>query len=68
MLENLTNKIDQAIAFINKIGEWLYRYRYYIAIVLFLLCVVLEISGSSIGCWNNFVGSNVTVEGVVLGK
>ncbi len=68
MLENLTNKIDQAIAFINKIGEWLYRYRYYIAIVLFLLCVVLEISGSSIGCWNNFVGSNVTDEGVVLGK
>ena len=68
MLENLTNKIDQAITFINKIGEWLYRYRYYIAIVLFLLCVVLEISGSSIGCWNNFVSSNVTDEGVVLGK
>lgn len=68
MLENLTNKIDQAIAFINKIGEWLYQYRYYIAIVLFLLCVVLEISGSSIGCWNNFISSNVTDEGVVLGK
>lgn len=68
MLENLTNKIDHAIAFVNKIGEWLYRYRYYIAIVLFILCVVLEISGSSIGCWNNFVGSNVTDEGVILGK
>lgn len=68
MLENITNKIDHGIEVIKKVGEWIYQYRYYIAIILFILCVVCEISGSSIGCWNNFISSNVTDEGVILGK
>ena len=48
--------------------EWLYRYRYYIAIIVFILCVLLEISGSSIGSWKDFIHSNITDDGVLFGK
>ncbi len=53
---------------VQKSGEWLYKYRWYIAIFLFMLCVIFEISGSSIGMWKNFGMSDVDDDGVILGK
>lgn len=68
MLEKIASNIDKMLEYINKSGEWIYKYRYYIAIVLFILCVLFEISGSSIGCWKDFVASDVSDDGVILGK
>lgn len=67
-LKALEKQMEPKIEFLKKIGEWIYQYRYYIAIILFIICVLLELSGSSIGCWNDFVHSNVTEDGVIFGK
>lgn len=34
-----------------RINEWIYKYRFLLAFCLFVLCVIWEISGSSIGFW-----------------
>ena len=52
---------------IKKYVDLIYKYRFYIALVIFLLCVIFEISGSSIGMWKQFITSD-TSEGVLLGK
>ena len=31
----------------------IYRYRFYIAIIVFILCIIFEINGSSIGIWHS---------------
>lgn len=68
IIYNCINYKDNIIGKIEKIGETIYKYRYYIAITIFILCVFFEISGSSIGCWNDFVKTNVTEDGVIFGK
>lgn len=60
--------LDNFIGKIGKTGGIIYKYRYYIAIIIFILCIIFEISGSSIGVWNDFVKTNVTEDGVILGK
>ena len=35
----------------KKIFEWIFRYRYIIALACFIVCVLFGITGSSIGCW-----------------
>lgn len=64
----MQKKLENIIEVVRKIGEFIYKYRYYIAIILFILCVIFEISGSSIGCWNSFIKTNVADDGVILGK
>lgn len=54
--------------FAKETGKNIYKYRYWIALVVFVLCILFEISGSSIGCWKMFVNSNVTDDGVIIGK
>lgn len=61
-------QLDKAILSLKNIAEWLYQYRYAIAILIFILCIVLEISGSSIGMWKNWGGMNVEADGVLFGK
>lgn len=46
-------------------ARFLFRYRWLLAIVLFVLCVVFEISGSSIGITIDFMGAD---DGVILGS
>ena len=53
---------------IKKTTEFIYKYRYYIAIIVFILCVMLEISGSSIGVWKEFINAGEIKDGVLLGK
>lgn len=67
--------MDTVISFFNKVGnklnkfgEFLYKYRYWIALILFILCILFEISGSSIGIWKDFINSNVTDDGVIFGE
>ena len=67
--------MDTVISFFNKVGnklnkfgEFLYKYRYWIALILFILCILFEISGSSIGIWKDFINSNVTEDGVLFGE
>ena len=64
----MVNRLDKVIFSLKKIGEWLYKYRYAIAIIIFILCIFLEISGSSIGMWKNWGGMNVDADGVLFGK
>ena len=48
-----------------RIADLLFQYRYWIAGVALVLCVVFQISGSSIGIWSNYLG--VQDDGVLLG-
>ena len=67
-MDNLKKQIDRILEYINKFGNLLYKYRYYIAIVLFIIFVLFEISGSSIGNWKKFGMSDIEDEGVIFGK
>ena len=46
--------------------DFIYNKRYLIAICTLVLCVFFQISGSSIGCWENVLGYN-TDRGVIAG-
>ncbi len=50
---------------IKNFGELIYKYRYCIALVLFVLCVIFGVNGSSIGCWLDYLG--IGDDGVLLG-
>lgn len=39
-----------------KISDYIYRFRYLIAIIIFAVCVFFEFSGSSIGMWEDYIG------------
>lgn len=49
-----------------KLLDFIYNKRYYIALCILILCVIFQISGSSIGCWENVLGYN-TDRGVLAG-
>ena len=40
----------------NVIGSFLYKYRYLCAFGLFIICIIFEITGSSIGMWCSYIG------------
>lgn len=52
--------------------EWIekiYKHRFLTAFIIFAITVIFQVSGSSIGIWNNFFGTTETInEGVLLGK
>ena len=50
----------------NKVIDFIYSKRFYICIILILICVVFKLSGSSIGLWNNYMDLD-TNDGVLLG-
>lgn len=52
----------------EKVGEFLYKFRFAIAGLVFVLCVAFEISGSSIGMWRYCVGSDMPSTGDIVGK
>jgi len=67
MFEKITSKVDEKLQFLDSIVEKIYVKRYYIAFIIFILCVLFEISGSSIGCWKDYFPSNVQDDGVIFG-
>ena len=51
--------------------EWfekIYKHRFCVALVVFVLCVVFEISGSSIGIWNIYLNNGEKEDGVIVGE
>lgn len=61
--------IDEIIRKIKTGGEFVYKYRFCIAALIFILCLLLQINGSSIGAWGSFISSNVPPDnGVIIGK
>lgn len=66
-MENLRIKLDNILKYIDKVGNWLYKYRYYIAVIIFIVCILFEISGSSIGVWKDFGMTDVEDDGVIFG-
>ena len=63
----MQEKIDILKSKLNLIGKIIYKYRYYIAVIIFIICVIFEISGSSIGCWKDFINVDNIDDGVILG-
>lgn len=55
--------------YLEAISKFIYKYRYLIALLLFVLCIIFEISGSSIGMWDAFLpkGNNSSFDGVLFG-
>ena len=51
----------------SKIGNFTYKYRYLLALTIFLMCVLFEIHGSSFGMWDEILGGkpHQTLLGVV---
>ena len=49
----------------DQVTTFVFTYRYILAGILFVICVVLELSGSSIGCWN--MVTNTENQGLLSG-
>ena len=51
--------------------EWLekiYKHRYWTGIIILAICVMFEISGSSIGMWKQYINNPEVSDGVILGE
>ncbi|MDO4913916.1 MAG: hypothetical protein Q3961_05130, partial [Bifidobacteriaceae bacterium] len=48
------------------VGQWLHKYRWYIGVTVIAFAVIANISGSSLGAWNSFLGQNA-LQDVVYG-
>ena len=44
---------------INKFGDLIYRKRFWIAAVIFILLVLFQVSNSSIGMYNVYIQPNI---------
>ena len=54
---------------LSNVFEFLFNNRYKIAIIVFLLCLVCKINGSSVGIWNDYINSGVSSDfGILFGK
>lgn len=51
---------------VKRLSDWLYRYRFVLAFLLFIGLVAFKISGSSMGYWQNFLVDSES--GVLLGQ
>ncbi len=52
----------------NKIGDFIYKYRYIIAASLFIICIIFELHGSSMDMWNVFIRTGTPGDHVIFGK
>ena len=48
--------------------EKIYKHRIITAFFVFVLCVIFEISGSSIGMWNTYLNNGEKNDGVLIGE
>lgn len=48
-------------------GEFLYRYRYLIALTIWILCILFELNGSSVAEWCAFLGLDPDSCGLLIG-
>ncbi len=59
------------LIFINKYGEqtgkFLYQYRFAIAVLIWILCIIFKLNGSSIAYWGEHLGIDLDSRGLLLG-
>jgi len=55
------------LKFFRQILHFAYNYRYYLALLILVTCVLFEISGSSIDCLGRFFDSNTGGTGILFG-
>ena len=48
--------------------EKIYKHRFLTGFLIFIICVIFEISGSSIGIWNTYLNNNKKDDGVIIGE
>lgn len=60
IFEKIKNIYTGANKYLNIIGEFIYKYRFFIAILILVVGVLFEISGSSISCWNSILQTGIT--------
>ena len=51
----------------KQIGDFVYKYRYWIAVVFVVVCVIFKLNGSSIGYWEHFLNLDEDT-GVLVGQ
>ena len=64
----MEKQIDNLLGYVKKILNFIFKYRYIIAIIIFILCVLFEISGSSIGMWQLYIKTDTTNSGLIFGE
>ncbi len=60
--------MDKIISFKNKVFDFIYKYRFIIAIVLIILGVLFKIHGSSISHWNYYINTDKEDTSLIFGK
>ena len=60
ILEKIKKAYNKTDRFINIIGDFIYKYRFIIAILILIIGVLCEISGSSISSWNSILQTGIT--------
>lgn len=51
----------------GSIFSFLYRHRFLIALLAWVLCIIFKINGSSVACWGDFLGKDINSRGLLLG-
>lgn len=51
----------------NIISRVLYQYRFLIVIIIWILCIIFNINGSSVACWGDLLGKAPDARGLLLG-
>ncbi len=60
--------MDKIVELKNKILDFIYKYRFIIAIVLIVLGVLFKLHGSSIAHWNNYINIDKEDTSLIFGK
>ncbi len=60
ILEKAKRIYDKTNKLLNVIGEFIYKYRFIIAVLILIIGVLFEISGSSISSWNSILQTEIT--------
>ena len=64
----MKHNLDKVLDVVRNVCNFIFKYRYLIAIIVFILCIFFEISGSSIGMWYQFVQTDQPSDGVIGGE
>ena len=64
----MKNFIESVYSKLNNLGNLIYKHRYLICIIVFIICVMFELNGSSISMWNSFLNTGADGDTVIFGK
>ena len=62
------NKLIKLREKADKVLEWIYKYRFIIAITLIIIGVLFSLHGSSISLWNTVYNTGITDSGILFGS